>query len=154
MASEKEISKSQITKIHIAKSELGLTDQQYRDALSGFVDQNGEPCSSCKDLNYKQAEVLLDVFRERGFREKRKSDVQRNSNYGIGKYDHLAGRDSKFASVAQLELIDGRWFNHPYVKEKTDSALNNFIRRVAKVDHISFLLKADVKKVIKAIEVL
>ncbi len=146
MASEKEISKSQITKIHIAKSELGLTDQQYRDALSGFVNPNGEPCSSCKEFNFYQAESLLNIFKQIGFKEKRK--------YKESKYSQYAGRDSRFASVAQLELIDHRWYSSPRVREKTDSAMFNFIRSIAKVSHISFLLKTDVKKVIKAIEVL
>jgi phage gp16-like protein len=141
-----EISKSQITKIHIAKSELGLTDQQYRDALSGFVNPFGEPCSSCKELNFYQADALLNIFQKIGFKEKRK--------YKESKYAQYAGRDSKFASVAQLELIDYRWFNNPNVREKTDSAMNNFIRHIAKVDHFSFLLKTDVKKILKAIEVL
>jgi hypothetical protein len=38
------------------------------------------------------------------------------------------------------------------VREKTEKALNRFIKRIAGVDHISFVLEADVKKIIRAIK--
>jgi hypothetical protein len=141
---EQEITSGQITKIHIAKNQLKLTDEQYREVLSGFVDKNGVPCNSCKSLSADQANVLLSIFTKFGFKEMRK--------YKKSKYAQYAGRDPKFASVAQLELIDSSWYYNKHVREKTDEALNNFIKNIVKVNHISFLLKRDVKKIIMAIK--
>ncbi len=138
------ITQDQKAKIHIAKSAAGLSDSNYRAILSGFNNKDGVPCSSCSEFTYNQAEVLLNIFKDKlGFKEKRK--------YKDSKYAQYAGRESKFASVAQLELIDYKWFSNLNVKEKTDEAMNHFIKRIAGTDHISFLLKKDVSKVIKAI---
>ena len=138
------ITQDQKAKIHIAKSATGLSDSNYRAILSGFNNKDGVPCTSCSEFTYNQAEVLLNIFKDKlGFKEKRK--------YKDSKYAQYAGRESKFASVAQLELIDYKWYSNLNVKEKTDEAMNHFIKRIAGTDHISFLLRKDVSKIIRAI---
>ena len=134
----------QIKKIHIAKSQLGLDDQQYRDILSGFTNKKGDPCSSSKELNYAQAEVLLNTFEKLGFKQSPKGTKL--------KYEEYSGRDAKFATPKQMRSVDVLWFTSINVREKTDEAMNNFIHRIAGVSHISFLLTADVHKVRKAIQ--
>ncbi len=144
MGPEKNITQSQKAKIHIAKTAAGLSDSDYRAVLSGFTNKEGKPCDSCSEFSYTQAEVLLNIFKNRfGFKERR--------TYKESKYAQYAGRNAKFASVAQLELIDYKWYNNPNVKEKTDEAMNHFIKRITGIDHLSFLLKKDVSKIIKAI---
>ncbi len=140
-----DISLGQIKKISVAVNQLHLSDDNFRSILSGFNNKYGKPCTSRKELNSAQAEILInDIFIKRlGWKEKR---LYKDNKYG--KYE---GRDSKFASVAQLELIDSKWYNNPNVHEKNDTAMNHFISKVAKVDRIEFLLKKDVSKVIKAI---
>ena len=142
--SSNEISRTQITKIHIAKQQLGLADQQYRDTLSGFINAAGQPCSSCKELSYDQAEVLLTLFKKIGWKERQNGKEK--------KYEEFNGREGNYATPGQMRKIDGLWFNSPNVREKNETSMNNFIRHIAHVDHISFLLKKDVNKVIKAIE--
>lgn len=135
----------QIQKIHIAKQQLKLTDDEYRETLSAFNNAFGHPCKSSKQLTEDQANALLNIFRDKlGWKEKR--------NYKNGKYQNYAGRDKKYPSVGQLEKIDATWYNNPAVKSKTDEALNNFIFRILKVNHISFVLKRDVNRLLKAIE--
>ena len=156
MINNHKISQAQITKIHVAANQLGLiwaddklvkegkARDPYREVLSGFKNEKGEPCSSSKELNYTQANLLLDLFRKAGWKETRR--------YKDGKYAQYAGRDAKFASVGQLELIDRAWYNSRNVKEKNDDAMNRYIKRIVGVDHISFVLKKDVQKIKKAIE--
>lgn len=132
----------QIKLIHIAKQQLGLSDQQYRDTLSGFISATGQPCSSCKELNSDQAEVLLTLFKKIGWKEKRNGKVK--------KYEEFNGRPGKFASPAQMRKIEALWMN--YSREKTIESMNHFIKRIVGKDHISFLTNYDVHKVIKAIE--
>lgn len=135
------IAGNQIAKIHIAKQQLGLTDQQYRDVLSSYINVDGNPCTSSKELNYKQAEVLLGLFTKLGFKQKHNGNTK--------KYDELAGRDSSFATPAQLRKINSLWMIN--AREKTEDAMNRFISHKTTVNHIRFLLKKDVNKIITAI---
>lgn len=138
------VSNAQKAKIHIAKAQLNLSDEQYRDILSGFINQDGKPCNSCTELNFDQAEDLLRLFERIGWKKQRK---------GIHlKYEVFANRDSKFATPKQMRNIDALWNTSDKVREKTDDAMNKFIKRISGVDHISFLLAEDVHKVIRAIK--
>ena len=139
-----EISRAQITKIHIAKQQLGLNDQQYRDTLSGFINAAGQPSSSCKELSYDQAEVLLTLFKKIGWKEKQNGKVK--------KYEEFNGRSGKFASPAQMRKIEALWMSSS--REKTIESMNHFIKRICGKDDISFLTNFDAHKVIKAIEAL
>jgi len=138
------INKYQIAKIHIAANQLNLTRQQYEDILSGFIKEDGTPCNSSKELNHEQAEALLRIFRKLGWKESRHGKIL--------KYEEYSNRDKKFAEPRQLRLIDALWRTSPKVRYKTDEALNHFIKRIVGVDHIGFVLKKDVQKIIKAIQ--
>jgi hypothetical protein len=138
------VSNAQKAKIHIAIQQLNISDQQYRDILSGFNNQDGKPCNSCTELNYDQAEALLRLFEKIGWKKQRKGQFL--------KYEIFANRDSKFATPKQMRGIDALWNTSPNVREKTDEAMNKFIKRITGVDHISFLLAADVHKIIRAIK--
>jgi hypothetical protein len=142
MNSKQEISRAQIIKIHIAKKELRISDLNHKEALSGFINSKGEPCSSSKELNFEQAEILLNAYKKLGWVEKRK--VKRL------KYEEYNNRSGKFASPKQMRMIEAMWMQHS--REKTEASMNRFIKRITGVDHISFLLRADVSKTIKAIE--
>jgi phage gp16-like protein len=141
MVKSNPISLAQITKIHIAKQQLHITDQQYRDTLSGFKTPDGLPCSTCKQLNYDQAEILLDIFKKLGFKTKHNGKNK--------EFDELANRSSIFATPGQLRKIKALWMNN--AREKTEEAMNKFISHRTSVNHITFVLKEDVNKLITAI---
>lgn len=133
----------QIQKIHIAKKDLNIKDSDYRAMLSGFKNENGQPCTSSKELSESQANVFLQLCRTKlGWKVKRK-----NKNL---KYEELAARDPKFASPAQLRKIEALW--QVYSDQKTEASLNHFISRIIKVDLITSVLKQDVNKILKAIQ--
>ena len=72
---------AQLAKIHIAKKELGLSDDIYRDIL--MVNFEVE---SAKTLTPRQAEGLLDIFRAKGWKPKKaatgaKRVARRDGNY-------------------------------------------------------------------------
>ena len=133
----------QIKKIHIAIKELNIKDKDYRDILSGFNNAAGKPCTSCKELTKRQANILLDLFSKKlGWQEKKHGKKL--------KYEEFAGRDPKFASPAQMRKIEAEWMQHS--REKTEVSMNNFIYRILKVSMITSVLKKDVNKLLKAIE--
>jgi phage gp16-like protein len=60
------ISQANLAKIHIAKKEMTLSDYAYRDILSLHFQ-----VSSASKLNDKQAVVLLNIFRAKGWQPKK-----------------------------------------------------------------------------------
>jgi hypothetical protein len=62
----------------------------------------------------------------------------------------LNKRPPHLATLSQLHKVEVMWHNASNQKDK--SSLNKFIKRIAGVDNIEWLLKADVSKIIKAIE--
>ena len=58
----KMIDKVQIQIIHIAKHQLGLADETYRDIMATLFGKD-----SCKDLSHDQANKLIDHFKTLGF---------------------------------------------------------------------------------------
>ncbi len=137
------ITRMQITKIHIAKTQLNINDEHYREMLSGFKNASGDPCSSCKEFTESQANVFLQLLKTKlGWQEKKKNKIL--------EFENLGTRDPKFASPAQLRKIKAYWKN--YSREKTDISLNHFISRILKVDMITAVLKQDVNRLLKAIQ--
>ena len=65
------MNRADLAKIHIAKKELGLTDEAYRDMLHLHFG-----VSSAKDLLPKQVVVLLNNFRARGWKPKKGAVVK------------------------------------------------------------------------------
>jgi len=125
--------------VHVAKAKLGLSDDDYRDILSGFN------VSSSKELNEAGLKQLIAVFHKMGFEDTSKKR----------KYNNLKKRGDildAWATPKQLRMIEAKWMSSPKVKVKTVEALEKFILRIAKVNKIDWLKGKHVQKVIKAIE--
>ena len=138
------ITKAQITKIHIAKSQLGLSRENYEAVLSSFVIPGGGVAVSSKDLNQAQAEVLINKFKEMGWLEKRGKRTL--------KYEEFYNRAGDYASPKQMRLINACWNSSTAVREKTDIAMNRFIKNITGKDSIEWIRKNDVQKIINAIK--
>lgn len=136
---EKYNTAAQIRLIHVAKSKLRITDEQYREILSGFVLSSGEPCTSSKQLSYDQCEALIHIFKKMGF------------TTGRLKYEEFENRAGGFATPAQMRKIEATWMTSPKVKNMTPEGMNNFIRVIVGVSHITFVRAIDVHKLLKAI---
>lgn len=134
MQSEKPIDKTQIKLIHIAKSKLGLCDEEYRTMLSDryWVD-------SCKDLSYDEATDLINYFKSLGFklitkkREKKPTApnmVQLVSPQQLAKIEHLK-HDIRW------HVYDGydRWIKKYLKKDRiaTSREANNVIEALKKM---------------------
>lgn len=66
----------QLAKIHIAKKELALTDEAYRDILRLHF-----KVESAKDLTERQATVLLNQFKAKGWQPKVAAQPRKDSSY-------------------------------------------------------------------------
>jgi phage gp16-like protein len=62
MTLQPKIGKKEIALVHVAKSQLGLTEDEYRGVLSSIG------VSSSKELDYRKFGDLMNQFRARGFK--------------------------------------------------------------------------------------
>jgi hypothetical protein len=154
----KEIAYWQIKIIHVAANQLGLihkdkpvavanlaTEEQdpYHQILSGFIGSNGKAAISCKNLNYDQANILIEIFHKLGFQSKNPRANQFESLFSKDRPDDMA-------SVRQLGFVMGLWVQHS--REKTLESLDKYCKRIIGVDHLEWLKKEKVSHLLKAIE--
>lgn len=100
-----------LAKIHIAKKELGLTDETYRDML--YLHFQVE---SAKELDDRQATVLLNTFRLKGWKPKKQTSPPRQKR-----------RDGRFIEIkpgpaaAQQRKVLALWNALGYGMDKLHS---------------------------------
>ncbi|MBK7106856.1 MAG: DUF1018 domain-containing protein [Ignavibacteriae bacterium] len=138
------IAKNQLAKIHIAKKELKLNDDNYRILLSNFN------VISSKDLSFNDAEQLLKIFIQLGWKPKEKELKKEKDLENKTKYDELNPRPFGFASPGQLRKIEAMY--HDLSKSNSNEGLNKLIKRIVKIDHITWLKKKDVPKILKCLD--
>ena len=124
-----------LAKIHIAKKELGLEDEVYREALSSMF-----KVQSSKDLNDRQAVILIGHFKNCGWQPKSKPK----------KYDDQKG-DAYSATPKQKRLIEVMWHNI-YRGNSETKHLRQFLFNHFKVSDIRFLDKDKAHQAIEALK--
>lgn len=116
--------------IHIAKSQVGLSDEDYRAVLESTAKK-----SSCSDMAVFELNEVLKAMKKLGFRVK-KLETKENE----------IGWDT---SKEQLNYIKGMW--ELVARDKSDRALYHFIKRITGADHPRFMGAAEAQKVILAL---
>lgn len=137
------IVKVQIQKIHIAKTQLHLSEDVYREML---FENFG--VSSAKDLSYEQADQLLEKLKQAGWKPVAAKKGKENS-WGKKNYENLRGRDEEYAAPQTLRMIEAKY------KEITglepEKGLAKFVKRITKIDRLEWLRQSDCSKVLKAL---
>lgn len=135
-------SKADLAKIHIAKKELGLTDEVYRDILKARF---GKSKDSAAKLTPGQAFSLLNHFQKLGWKPKGAS--------------RLPGME--IPADGQSKKIQALWITlHQagVVKDGSDKALLKFVKRMTSTktfagkDHLRFCDGQDKYKIIEALK--
>ena len=124
---------SALAKIHIAKKQLGLDDDTYRDMLERVTSKR-----SSKGMNNKQHTAVLDEFKRLGW----KSDFKRKRGGGS-----LTG---PYAKKLQALWIAG--WNLGLVDNRKDAALIAFVKRQTGIQSMAWL--RDPEDADKAVEAL
>jgi hypothetical protein len=126
--------KKQIAIIHVAKKQLGLDDIAYRAILSGAG------VSSSKDIKTDiQFNTAMSAFQQLGFK----------STSWAGKRINSVSGSPGMISKRQEYYIKGLWALASRFKDET--SLRKIIKRIGKVDDISFLAKRSASAVILAL---
>lgn len=114
--------------VHVAKRELDLSDDTYRDALKthGGAD-------SCSAMSIPQLQKVLKHFRGAGFRTRN-------------------GNSRPLADDAQSRKIRALWLalhEAGAVRNPSEAALAGFVKRTTRVAALQWLSTADASKVIE-----
>ena len=116
--------------IHIAKSQIGLSDEDYRAVLESTAKK-----ISCSEMTLFELNEVLKAMKKLGFKVKK-----------LETREEEIGWD---ASKAQMDYIKGMW--ERVAHDKSDRALYKFIKRITGADHPRFMTAKDSQKVIIAL---
>ncbi|MEW6378623.1 MAG: regulatory protein GemA [bacterium] len=128
-------SKAQLALLHVAKQELRLDDDTYRDML-----QNVAGVSSAADLPRSRFGAVLDHLKACGFEIRKKE-----GSAAAKKYDEYAGR-AGMATPAQLRYIE--WMFVQYIQLKGQPiddrdvvafGLRHYLKKFYKAEDLRFL---------------
>lgn len=128
------LSRKQKALLHVAKSNLGLTEDMYRAAL---VEIGG--VSSLTELDIAGFEAMMGFFEYLGFTPLR----AKGQNYGA--------REG-MASFAQIELIRTLWREYTHKAYCGEAELNKWLFRSFRISSLRFLTKAQAPKTITALK--
>ncbi|WP_244137136.1 gp16 family protein [Burkholderia pyrrocinia] len=122
------IAKTTVAKIHIAKQQLAMTEDEYRTALRTVAG-----VGSSKDLTPEGAHKLLKHFERCGFKPKR--DAGRRPSVA-------RSRAAQIRKIEALLANAGRSWDY----------LGGMVKRICKVDAIEFCDDAMLSKLIAALQ--
>jgi len=120
--------------IHVAKRDLCLTDDVYRDML-----QHAVGASSVAKLSVRQLEQVLSTLKSRGFVIKKAA-----KRVAADKPEQPVDRHSRMVRELWIEL-----HSLGAVRDSTEAALNGFVRRMVGVDALQWLSNKQTSDVIE-----
>ncbi|MAI62435.1 MAG: hypothetical protein CBB87_08165 [Micavibrio sp. TMED27] len=125
-----------IAKVHIAKKQLGLCDDNYRAILYGATDKD-----SCKDMTLDELDLALKAMKRAGFKPKAKSTPKR------------AGT-KKMADDEQSKKIRALWLNLYHlgaIDDPAETKLCAYAKRMSSVERLEWLTPKESNKVINGL---
>lgn len=130
-----DIRKRELAQIHVAKSQLGMDDETYRDMLWTVA-----RVRSAADLDWAGRKKVLDHLKAKGFKIKPGKKIKTTRP--------LASDDqSKMIRALWLELHD-----YGYVENPSEAALAAFVNRMTGVDALQWLKSTQASKVIEELK--
>jgi len=129
-------SKAALAKIHIAKKALGLTDEVYRDML--YLHFKVE---SAAQLDERQATVLLNKFRAKGWQAKSRPAKPSKSSPV-----YADGQRRKVLAL-WITLADAG-----VVRNRSDLALQAYVKRQIGVDNLKWCDSGQLNRLIESLK--
>ena len=116
--------------IHIAKSQIGLSDEDYRAVLESTANK-----SSCSEMSVFELNEVLKAMKKLGFKVKKMETREEEIGWDTSK--------------EQMDYIKGMW--ELVARDKSERALYRFIKRITDADHPRFMGAVEAQKVILAL---
>lgn len=119
-----------ITLLHVAKTQLMMSDDEYRKLIASCLKKNTESKKvSSKDLNLEELKLALRKMKAQGFVVTIKSNSKNI-------------KESIYADDGQSRMIRGLWlelYEQGLIKDVSESALARFTKKITGTDHYAFL---------------
>ncbi|MAO56703.1 MAG: hypothetical protein CMM61_13545 [Rhodospirillaceae bacterium] len=125
-----------IAKVHIAKKDLGLDDDTYRDVLETVTGK-----TSCRDIDAAGLSAVLDHFAARGWAPGKVAGADKRRQ-------NFRARSTK--KYVRLIYVYWRLLTEAGVTNK--AGLDAFVKRQTKVDSVEWLSAAQGNQVIEALK--
>ncbi len=120
-----------LAKIHIAKTQLNLDDEQYRDIVRRITGKD-----SAAKCRYSQLIDLINEFKALGFKSPRKKAFRQTEQSAVKKIYALWGK------LQALEAV-----------QSTDkTALDAFVKKYTGIDSVQWLQPAQQQKIIEILK--
>lgn len=131
--------------IHVARRELQMDDDSYRQMLSNIPALGGRTSSA--DLGLKGLELVMAQLKAKGFVVRAKvSKAPKKS---------IAQQSRSLADDAQSKKIRSLWLelhDAGVVRDPSESALANYVCRVAKIEALQWLNTSQASNVIETLK--
>ncbi|MDR3631332.1 MAG: regulatory protein GemA [Desulfocapsaceae bacterium] len=127
-------SRAALAKIHIAKKELGLSEDAYLDILSMHFQ-----VASAAKLTDRQATVLINSFKAKGWKERLSQ-----KKVASPKYEN-----------AQMRKVVAIWINlrkAGVVHDSSDKALQAYVKRMSGVDNLLWCNNLQLDTIIESLK--
>ena len=125
--------KSLIAKIHIAKKELGLDDETYRDVIKQATDGKKNSSSKCTD---KQLTKVIELFKAKGWKTKQNTEF----------------RTSNSISIKLIYVLWEKLFIAGAIKTKDKASLDKFVNKYTNISSVQWLDSKDASKIIEILK--
>lgn len=122
--------------IHVAKRELHLTDEAYRDLLTGAAGVD----SASKIKTWAQYESAMRAFKTLGFVPRRKNKIE---------VEPQRARNPAWISAKQEYYIKGLW--RLAARKKSEASLRAMTKRITGSDEVSWCKRKDAQRLILAL---
>lgn len=132
-----------LAKIHIAKKQLSLDDDTYRDALETATGER-----SAGKCNIDQLTAVIEAFRAKGWQDRPAGSTKRAPRQAKAPGGRLA--NSPHASKLRALWLSA--WNLGVVRDSSESALGAFIKRQTGIDAMVWLAPEDAPRAIEALK--
>ncbi len=140
--------------IHVAKKQLGLDEETYRDLLTRVTGKN-----SSADMSPAERSSVLAEFRRLGFeptppatRVNPYRPSEKSAEERVDSRQRRGAMDLQGPYAGKIRALWIAGWHLGVVKDRTDTALVAFVRRQTGIDHVSWV--RDPQDAMKAIEAL
>ncbi|WP_087022467.1 gp16 family protein [Thaumasiovibrio subtropicus] len=114
--------------IHIAKRELGLDDETYRQMLGTLTGK-----TSCKAMRLLELDAVLNHLKENGFKQRERKPFKGRLSPKSGNTMH-----------PEIDKIRALWigmYKEGVVRDGSETELNNFVKRTTGIENVGWLDK-------------
>ena len=129
------IKRGLITKIHVAKAQLKMDEDTYRNLLQRVTGTN-----SCAGMNVEQLERVMDEMKDKGFKVRKASSGRRLSP------------ESKGTGIDKIRAIWITMYQQGFVRDGSESALDAYVSRIVNVSHVGWLKDGNLAQVLESLK--